>query len=179
MIELAQVRPERVCERYSQLPRRTMLGYEEHNQKTVRCWLRIYPRGRRVVVIATDMTSKLHTGASITNTIETVAFEICQQFQIAPHDLVLVEHYDRRDEYSAAGLGDYAKHFDIVELQWDRRAKEFYQPQWHRLSLMDVERVIGRSPLGDWCTELVECDQTVRDFAERARRVKGEPNRVT
>lgn len=147
-----------MCARYVHVPRHTMLEYQEYNQKAVRCWLRLYPRGRRVVAIATDLTGRLHYGASITNSIEIVAFEICLQFRIAPRDLVLVEHYDRRDESGSSGFGRAPEHFDMVELEWDRRGKEFRKPLWHRVSLTTVERMTGCSPLGDWCTELVKAD---------------------
>ncbi len=155
--ELSQGQPERLCESYSQVPRHSMLEYEDYNQKTVRCWLRMYRRGRRVVVIATDLTYRLHSGSSITNTIKTVAVEICRQFQIAPWDLVLVEHYDFRGEECAIGL-EYSEQFDMVELQWDRRRKEFCDPQWKRLSLGEVEKVTGCFPFGDWCTEAIKCE---------------------
>jgi hypothetical protein len=153
---LSQVQPE-LPESYSQLPRHWMLEYEDYNQKTVRCWLRMYPRGRCVVAIATDLTYRLHSGSSITNTIETVAAEICRQFQISPWDLVLIEHYDLRGEENAIGLR-HPERFDLVELQWDRRSGEVCDPQWKRLSLEEVERVTGCFQLRDWCTETIRCD---------------------
>ncbi len=129
--------------RYSGLPEHCILPYVDYNPKICFCWLRMYPRGDRVVVIATDHTLRLSTGASITNAIELVASEICEQHGIRPRDLILIEHYDWRGTEAAAGLGDDAEHFDLVELRWRRRTKEFIDPQWLRLSRSNVEVLIG------------------------------------
>ena len=131
-----------------------MLEYEDYNQLVCRCWLRMYPRGRRLVAIATDLTYSLSMGASITNAIERVAREVCERFRIRPRDLVLIEHYDWRGTENAPGLGERAEHFDLVDLRWDRKKGRFTDPEWRRLSKSEVEALIG-VPLGDWHTEAV------------------------
>ena len=141
--------------RYSGVPDHCILEYEDYNQKICPCWLRMFPRGSRIVVIATDLTYRLSDGASITNAIEVVAREICEQFRIRPRDLILIEHYDWTGTEAAAGLGDDAEHFDLVELRWRRRRRVFIDPQWLRLSRSNVEVLTG-CPLGDWCTEAVK-----------------------
>lgn len=146
------------CSLYARVSRHTMLEYQDDNQHMGCCWLRLYPRGQRLVAIATDLTSRLHYGASITNMVETVALEICRQFRVAPKDLVLIEHYDRRGEPDCSAFGRDPQEFDIVNLDWDRRGKEFRHPIWHRLSLHDVERITGCARLEDWSTELVKTD---------------------
>jgi|SRR5208283_359130 len=138
--------------RYSGVPEDCILPYEDYNQKICFCWLRMYPRGGQLVAIATDLTYRLSTGASITNAIEWVAREICEQPRIRPRDLILIEHYDWRDTEAAAGLGEDAEHFDFVELRWRRRTGEFIDPEWLRLSKSNVEVLTGR-PLGDWFTK--------------------------
>lgn len=131
-----------------------MLEYEDYNQLVCRCWLRTYPRGDRLVAIATDLTYRLSEGASITNAIELVAREICERFQIRPRDLVMVEHYNWRGMENAPGLGKNAEHFYFVDLRWCGRKRGFESPKWLRLSKDKVEELIG-TPLSDWYTEAV------------------------
>jgi len=128
-----------------------MLEYRDYNQLVCRCWLRMYPRGRQLVAVATDLTFRLNNGASVTNAIEFVAREICEQFRVRPQDLALIEHYDWRGRDNAAGLGKYAEHFHLVNLRGGRR-RGFTDPEWRRLSKSKVEALIG-VPLSDWRIE--------------------------
>ena len=114
----------------------------------------MYPGGRRLVAIATDLTYSLSTGASITNAIALVAREVCERFRIRPRDLVLIEHYDWRGTENASCLSERAEHFDLENLRWDRRKGRFTGPEWLRLSKSEAEALIG-APLGDWHTEAV------------------------
>jgi hypothetical protein len=56
--------------RYAGVPQHCMMEYEDYNQRVCRCWLRMYPRGRRVVAIATDLTYRISTGASMTTSVD-------------------------------------------------------------------------------------------------------------
>ena len=139
---------------YACIPQHCMLEYEDYNQLVCRCWLRNYPRGDRLVAIATDLTYRLSEGASITNALESVAREICERFRIRPQDLVMIEHYNWRGAENADGLGENAEHFYFATLRWCGTKRGFESPQWLRLSKSKVEDLIG-TPLSDWYTEAV------------------------
>ena len=155
------LQPESRAERYAGIPHHCMLEYEDYNQIVCRCWLRTYPRGDRLVAIATDLTYRLSEGASITNAIELVAREICERFQIRPRDLVMIEHYNWRGTENADCLGKNAEHYYFADLRWGGRKRGFESPKWLRLSKDKVESLIG-TPLSDWYTEAVTLSGEVR-----------------
>jgi hypothetical protein len=131
-----------------------LFQYEDHNSKGALCWLRLHQGRDQVIAVVTDLTGRLSNAASVTNSIESIAFEIADQFNLALSNLVLIEHYDYRGLPQGPGLGDDAEHFDLVELRWNRRRKEFYQPRWSRTPKTVVEELI-QATLGDDRLEVI------------------------
>ncbi|MDO8613275.1 MAG: hypothetical protein Q7R32_10715 [Dehalococcoidia bacterium] len=76
-------------------------------------------------------------GQSITNSIEHIATQLCDQFDIEPEMLVLIEHYDTW----------YAREteWDIVEFGRRSRESGFADPAWHPLSPHDW-KMLGFRP---------------------------------
>lgn len=134
--------------RHVELPISRLFQYEDYNSQAGLCWLRLHQGRDQVIAVVTDLSSRLSNAASVTNSIERIALEIADQFNIALSDLVLIEHYDWRGLPPGPGLGDDAEHFDLVELQWNRRRKESYQPRWSRIPKTGVEELI-QARLGD------------------------------
>ena len=126
--------------------RSVVLEYLDYNQERTCWWLRIFPQDDRVVVIATDLKGRLHSGASITNTIELIAHEACRQFSIAPRELVLIEHYPGPREEEAGGGHRFGEQFHWVRLKWDERGNWFVDPTWVGLTRRVVESIL-RQPL--------------------------------
>lgn len=140
-------------ERYANLPEHCILEYEDYNQFVCPYWLRLYPRGNRVVAIATDLTVRLSRGATVTNAIDRVARAICERFRIRGRDLILVEHQDHRESWK-----DYlneGEYFHFVELRFYGKTGRFAGPQWVKLCKSQVEALIGAS-LTDWSIEAAE-----------------------
>jgi len=146
----ASARASRLVER----PISRLFQYEDYNSKAGLFWLRLQQGRDQVIAVVTDLTGRLSNAASVTNSIERIAFEIADQFNIALSDLVLVEHYDHRGRPHGPGLGDDAEHFDLVELRWNRRTKDFYQPRWSRIPKTVVEELI-QATLGDDRLEVI------------------------
>jgi len=129
--------------RRATLPISRLFHYEDYNGQEGMCWLRMYQgRDDRVIAVATDLTFRLNSACSVTNSIEKIAFEILGQFNLALSDLVLIEHYDWRGLPPDRGLGNDAEHFDLVELRWNRRKNQFFDPRWTRIPKTEVEELI-------------------------------------
>lgn len=74
-------------------------------------------------VLMTDL-GKDSPGASVTNTVETVASEVANRFSIDPETTVWIEHYEHAEGSSLPET------FDLVSFHWkDGRAG---QPKWNR-----------------------------------------------
>lgn len=141
--------------RYVQIPASFPFPYIEYNARIGVCWLRLYwstPK-QRFVALATDLTSRLHHAASLTKAIELVATEIAARFDYMPWEFQLIEHYDWRGMRSA-GMGDYAEHFHLVDLEWNEQQREFHTPHWKLISREDVSQLIDGS-LQDECLEYI------------------------
>ena len=81
-----------------------------------------------------------NTGPSITNRAETLATEICEQFDIQPASLIWVEHYPKKD--SDLDEERYSLVFFNMEgggiFDKDKKAK-FYNPRWVSITPEMVE----------------------------------------
>jgi hypothetical protein len=121
--------------------------YVEYNAKVGVCWLRLYRSvdGQKSIVVATDLTSRLHYAASLTNAVEIVATEIAARFDYTPWEFQLIEHYDWRGTRSASACGDFAEHFHLVDFEWDEKEKEFHTPRWKMISQEEVAAQIQGS----------------------------------
>ncbi len=100
----------------------------------------------RVVMICEEIDG--NPGTSVTNAIEYIAFQLCEQFDVSPEKLVLIEHYDtwcdKNDEW------------DLVSFAKRPPESNFDDPEW---------------------TPMTEEDWRSLGFGPRQRRVKqrGEP----
>jgi len=95
-----------------------------------------------VVAIATDLTLRLHTASTVTNSIEIVAAQIVGLLGFLPSEFVLIEHYDKRGLPHSLFLGRYPEYFYRVELSWDKRKREFHSLKWVMISKEEVEALI-------------------------------------
>ena len=59
------------------------------------------------LVIATELAA--NTGASVTNSCEIIATEICKQKEIAFEDLIFVEHYDKNSYRNKQGEESFSR----------------------------------------------------------------------
>lgn len=143
-------------QRYVQMPASFPFHYIEYDAKVGVCWLRLYrpADGQKIIAVATDLTCRLHYAASLTNAIEIVATEIAARFDYMPWEFQLIEHYDWRGTRSGAGMGDYAEHFHLVDLEWNEQQREFHTPHWKLISREDVAQLIDGS-LQDECLEYI------------------------
>jgi hypothetical protein len=73
-------------------------------------------------------------GTSVTNAVETLAAQICKEYNIKPIDLHLIEHYPER------GRGAIPETFDRVSFEAIHLVNGlFVSPTWNRMSKDDVE----------------------------------------
>jgi len=137
--------------RYVQMPASLPFPYIDYNAKVGVCWLRLYRSGdkERFIAVATDLTFRLHSAATLTNAVELVATEIAARFDYMPWEFQLIEHYDWRGTASAAKRGDLAEHFHLVEFEWDEKQREFHAPRWKMISKEEVARQIQGSLLDE------------------------------
>lgn len=81
----------------------------------------------RVVIICEQIDG--NPGQSITNAIEHIAFQLCEQFEINPQKLILIEHYDtwfcNEDEWN------------LVEFENKPPDSAFENPIWHPITEKD------------------------------------------
>ena len=89
----------------------------------------------RVVVICEEVDD--NPGMSITNAIEYVALQLCDQFRIEPEQLVLIEHYDTWFARE--------REWNLVEFQQRSMMEGFKEPSWHPLSSADWA-ILGMKP---------------------------------
>jgi len=69
-----------------------LFAYKSSNRIDGICRIeRIFLRDGRVAIICIQIPH--NPGMSITNTVETIAFQVCHQFKIDPINLVWIEHY--------------------------------------------------------------------------------------
>ena len=137
--------------RYVQMPASLPFPYIDYNAKVGVCWLRLYRSGddQRFIAVATDLTCRLHSAATLTNAVELVATEIAARFDYMPWEFQLIEHYDWRGTASAAKRGDLAENFHLVKFEWDEKQREFHAPRWKMISKEEVARQIQGSLLDE------------------------------
>lgn len=99
------------------------------------CRIRIFDgRGDftgQTIVVATD----INEGNSVTNEGEHIATLICLQENIAPADLIFVEHYPASVSFEET--------YDRVVFDWDTFRKEFKNPRWTHWTRAKVEQATG------------------------------------
>ena len=87
---------------------------------------RVNLRDGRVAVICEQIDG--NPGRSVTNTIEYIAFQLCEQFNINPEQLVLIEHYDtwycNEDEWNLVSFGKEPPESNFEEPQWRPMVEE-------------------------------------------------------
>src|SRR6516162_6176550 len=122
--------------RYVQMPASFPFPYIDYSTEVGVCWLRLFrsAHDQRFIVVATDLTSRLHSAATLTNSVELVATEIAARFDYMPWEFQLIEHYDWRGTASAAKRGELSEHFHTVEFEWDEKQREFHAPRWKMTS---------------------------------------------
>ena len=113
------------------------------------CHLQVWQslKSGTAVVIATELNRS--PGASVTNTAERWAAEVCREYLLDPLKTVFIEHYDRRDGRIDP---DFAPEtFDTITFKWSdaRSYKELDQPlfaekpEWKHVTKAEVEALIG------------------------------------
>ena len=102
------------------------------------CWLRIYTAPGQTVVLATEVDD--NPGTSITNMAAGLATEVVRAFGLPLDRLVWIEHYP--DRMVSAGRPRLPAAFDQVT--FTHTAQGLQSPQWCRLSLAQVETLIGQ-----------------------------------
>jgi hypothetical protein len=81
----------------------------------------------RAAIICEDIDG--NPGMSTTNAIEYIALQLCEQLEIEPELLVLIEHYDTwfADE----------EEWNLVQFKQRSMTEGFAEPSWHPLSAAD------------------------------------------
>lgn len=70
-----------------------LFAFKSHNHFDGICSIeRISLPDDRIVIICEEVNG--NPGISVTNAVEDIAFQVCQQFQIDPQNLVWIEHYN-------------------------------------------------------------------------------------
>ncbi len=107
------------------------------------CRVRIYPAQRRTVVVISELADD--SGVSITPTIEELAIQICEAFQLDPEQVRWVEHHPAGviDPQGRVFSSDI---YDLVRLTWTGR--RLSNPEWSPSSREEIEQLIGE-PLYD------------------------------
>lgn len=84
-----------------------------------------------VVIICEQIDG--NPGQSITNAVEHIAFQLCDQFNINPHKLILIEHYDTwfcdEDEWN------------LVKFEKIPPDSAFENPTWHPMTKEDWRKL--------------------------------------
>ena len=107
--------------------------YKPFERFNAHCRLRIYQYNERHVVIATEMADNKEI--AITNYWPELAHEIAQQYDLNLAQTIWIEHYPQGDYALAGERGDT---FDRLTLGGDL-------PQWRRLTLKEVEELVGET----------------------------------
>jgi hypothetical protein len=105
------------------------------------CRIRIFPehddemQAPRVFVLATDLGDK-NSGPIISVGVGEIASQVCLTYDIDPHALLFIEHYDDR----WISHEDTEK-FSLVHMDWN--GARFVEACWQRLEKVEVEALIG------------------------------------
>lgn len=96
-------------------------------QGQARCRVRINGN----VVVATELPD--NPGQSITNAAPVLAMQVCKYYEIAPDQLIWIEHYSHQSNHEET--------FDLIEFTFDGTVLS--PPEWRHLSKHDVEQLFG------------------------------------
>lgn len=105
--------------------------YKPFDQFVAHCRLRIYQHQEQYVVIVTEMVDNKEI--SITSYWPELAYEIADQYSLPLIHTIWLEHYPQADYALAGTRGDT---FDQLTI-----GNEL--PQWRRLAVEEVQRLIG------------------------------------
>ena len=111
----------------------TIHHYQPFEQFHAHCRLHIYQHNEQHVVIATEMADNKEI--SITSYWPELAYEIAHQYDLQPEQTIWLEHYPQGDYALVSARGDT---FDQLTLSDEL-------PQWRRLTVEEVEQIIGES----------------------------------
>ncbi len=124
-----------------------------------KCRIRIYegagPQSGMTVVLCTELED--NEGTSVTNYAEHIASEIMRLYNIAPHSLLWIEHYEYRGvklRHHETGrlTAQFAEHFDrVIFNEVDSRTGNLKRPAWVRFTKQTVEQWIGESVSSPEC----------------------------
>jgi hypothetical protein len=108
--------------------RKFLFAFKAGNQCDGICRVeRIYLRDGRVAVICTQIDE--NPGQSVTNSIETIAFQVCANFKIPSIDLVLIDHWK--------GRGPDRDEYTLVSFEQRPPAGMFEGPSWREMTEQD------------------------------------------
>ncbi len=92
----------------------------------------------RVVMICEQIDG--NPGMSVTNAIEYIAFQLCEQFDVNPEKLVLIEHYDtwfnKRDEWDLVSFAKKPPESNFDDPEWTPMTEE----DWRSLGFRPRQR---------------------------------------
>ena len=132
----------------------TVITYPGLHERPAQCHIRIFDQAAgNVVLIATDI-GDANPGASVTNTIERIATEVCHRYGLDPARLTVVEHYDDRRTPGAFSFGrENGESFDVVTFRRMPATDSagaiadgamFAAPMWRRIRKEQAEALAGQ-----------------------------------
>ena len=103
-----------------------------------RCHLRLF-KNPSMEVIAIMREIKENIGASVTNSAQTLAEDIVDQFNLQSSDVRFFEHYDKN---SYLQEGEIEERFAEIKFEWDhlRRASN---AEWSYITKEDLENLLN------------------------------------
>ena len=101
------------------------------------CHIRVwrFPDGKNVV-LATELEPS--PGASVTNTAERWAAEVCREYDLNPLRTIFIENYDRRSSDTDPSFP--SETFDFVSFHWI--GLDASRPEWQHAGRAAVETLI-------------------------------------
>ena len=116
------------------------------------CRLRLFDARTigKVTAVVTEISDS--TGSSVTNSAASLAGAICDEFEIEPSKLVLIEHY-REERVSGATFDESYSRVNLAHHPSDG----FKRLDWKYLKLDDVARLTD-TPVEEWMPSPVEDD---------------------
>jgi len=116
--------------------------YEAENGRDAACWVSVYRVLSGVVLVLMSQLEDGYQGLSVTNGVETIATEVCKEYDLKQAECVFVEHYDHRvDESRKVDSLIPDESFDFVEFKWV--ADRACAPRWRSGTKEEVERLVG------------------------------------
>ena len=113
----------------------TTYYYQLFEQIDAHCRVRIYQHNDQHVVVVTELHSNKEM--AITNAWPELIFEIAQQYGLELARTQWIEHYPHGNYVERSERGDT---FDHVTLENDT-------PHWHRLTVEELEHLIGEKTI--------------------------------